>query len=371
MSARAPVLPVCPPGSAPAPAPAPPAPLVVLETRGPGGHLLERAETRGGLLDGTTVFYTAAGGEKGRAEFRGGVLHGPMTLRDAEGRVWWSAGYLAGVPDGPITTWQAGVRAETVEYADGRRQGTALTWWPDGTAASSLPYTQDRLEGTAEWFSPAGRKTRSSAYLAGALEGETLDFFPASAAEAVRSRSEYRAGVLHGAVTQYSEDGRALMRAWFDQGHPVWSTSCLWDASALHPASEPDATPALHAPSTAGPTSVVDGTHGIASTATGTPSAHPTSTGDGGHSVAFPSPDPAAPSRAAVTSPSSTAAVPDPLPASADIDAEAGDAPEDGGARPRRSLLSRIVGAWKRLRARLAAWRRGGAGTDLHQRYGR
>lgn len=350
MKSRELVLPVCPPGSAPVPAPAPPAPLVVAETRGPGGHLLERAETRGGLLDGTTVFYTAEGREKGRAEFRGGVLHGPITLRDDEGRVWWSAGYRAGAPDGPATTWRSGVRVETVEYADGLRQGTALAWSPDGTLASSLPYVRDRLEGTAEWFSPAGRRIRISAYRAGALDGETLDFFPASAVEAVRSRSEYRAGVLHGAVTQYAEDGRALMRAWFDQGQPVWSASCLWDASALDPASGPGTTPDPGAPSAAAPTPVVDRSHGIAS-------AHASSTGDAGDGAASPSPDPPA-------TPSAPASAKDPAPAEAD--AEAGAA-----AGETRSLLVRIIDAWKRFWARRAARRRRGAGTDLHQEYGR
>lgn len=353
MRSREPVLPVCPPGSAPVPAPAPPAPLVVVETRGPGGHLLERAETRGGLLDGTTIFYTAEGREKGRAEFRGGVLHGPMTLRDAEGRVSWSAGYRAGVPDGPVTTWQVAVRVEIVEYAAGRRQGRTLTWWPDGTTASSLPYVDDRLEGTAEWFSPAGRRTRSSAYRAGALDGETIDFFPASAAEAVRSRSEYRAGVLHGALTQYAEDGRVLMRAWFDQGQPLWRTSCLWKTTA--PGTAPGTASDPHAPA-------VDIPSTAQSAATNPPSAHPASNEDGGHGAAFPSPAPAAPSPAAP-----------PAPAEDETEAGPGGAPEDGGgaARPGRSLLSRIVDAWKRFRARWAARRRRGAGTDLHQEYGR
>jgi antitoxin component YwqK of YwqJK toxin-antitoxin module len=196
---------------------------------------------RGGILDGTTVFFAPDGREKGRAEFKRGVLDGAMTLRDEQGRVSWSAGYRAGVPHGDMSTWTDGVLAETVPYVEGRRQGTALAWRPEGTTASSLPYVADRLEGTALWFSAAGRKTRSAAYLAGALDGESLDFYPATPAEAVRTRSVYSQGKLNGPVTQYDTDGRALMRAWFTQGDAGWSITCLW--GTLSPSAAPDGSP--------------------------------------------------------------------------------------------------------------------------------
>ncbi len=227
-------------------------------------------------------------------------------------------------------------------------------------------------------------RIRSSAYRAGALDGETLDFFPSSAAEAVRSRSEYRAGLLNGAVTQYAEDGRALMCAWFDQGQPVWTTTCRWDTCAPDPACGPGATHALDAPSPAAP--VVDGTHGPAS-------AHPPSTGDAGDGAASPSPDPpatpsalatpAAPAPADDSAPAGADAhvepdAPDLLPAPADVavaEAPADDALEDregpAAARENPSLLSRIVDAWKRFWARRAARRRRGAETDIHQEHGR
>jgi antitoxin component YwqK of YwqJK toxin-antitoxin module len=256
MKPRAPLLPDClPPGSAPAPVPAPAAPRVAVETHDDGGRLVERAELRGGVLDGTTVFFSADGREKGRAEFRAGVLEGTMTLRDEEGRVWWRAGYLAGLPHGEATTWRAAVPVETVTYADGVRQGPTLTWWDDGTAASSLPYVAGLLEGRAAWYSRRGRITRSAEYSRGVLEGECLDYHPSTPAEAVRARSEYAGGLLHGAVTQYDEQGRALLRAWFDQGHPVWSTACDWSTSAGAgsvpgaPGDEEPPPPAITAPS--------------------------------------------------------------------------------------------------------------------------
>jgi antitoxin component YwqK of YwqJK toxin-antitoxin module len=258
MKPRAPLLPDClPPGSAPAPVPAPAAPRVAVETHDDGGRLVERAELRGGVLDGTTVFFSADGREKGRAEFRAGVLEGTMTLRDEEGRVWWRAGYLAGLPHGEATTWRAGVPVETVTYAEGVRQGPTLTWWDDGTAASSLPYVAGRLEGRATWYSRRGRITRSAEYGRGVLDGECLDYHPSTPAEAVRARSEYSGGLLHGAVTQYDEQGRALLRAWFDQGHPVWSTACDWGTSAIAgagrvpctPGDEEPPLPAITAPS--------------------------------------------------------------------------------------------------------------------------
>lgn len=96
MKTRAFVMPVCPP---PGPPPPPaPQPVTVAETFDPAGYLAERAEMRGGVLDGTTVFFAPDGREKGRAEFKRGVLDGAMTLRDEAGRVSWSAGYRAGVP---------------------------------------------------------------------------------------------------------------------------------------------------------------------------------------------------------------------------------------------------------------------------------
>jgi hypothetical protein len=108
---------------------------------------------------------------------------------------------------------------------------------------------------------------------------------------------------------------------------------------------------------------------------------------DAGHGAASPSPDPAVPSPAGTLAPAAPAGaeaeadvdVPDLLPAPTDVDADApaGDAPEEGAspedgdgadAREKRSLLSRIIGAWKRFPA---APRGGGAETDLHQEYGR
>lgn len=246
MKTRAFVMPVCPPPGPPAPPPPPPQPATVAETFDADGHLAERAEMRGGVLDGTTVFFAPDGREKGRAEFKRGVLDGAMTLRDGQGRVSWSAGYRAGVPHGEMSSWNDGVLAETVPFVEGRRQGTALAWHPDGTTASSLPYVADRLEGTALWFSAGGRKMRSAAYAAGALDGESLDFYPTTPAETVRTRSIYSQGKLNGPVTQYDTAGRALMRAWFTQGDAGWSIVCLW--GTLSPSASLDGSPPAPAP---------------------------------------------------------------------------------------------------------------------------
>jgi antitoxin component YwqK of YwqJK toxin-antitoxin module len=234
VKARVPVLPACaPPGPPAPPPPPPPGPATVTSSFDADGHLVERAEMRGGVLDGTTVFYAPGGREKGRARFRAGLLEGAMTLRDEEGRVWWSAGYRAGAPHGDTSTWREGALAETVPWVNGLRQGTALAWYPDGTLASSLPYVADRLEGTATWFRADGRMTRNAAYRAGVLEGESLEYHDGTPAETVRTRSEYSGGVLHGAVTQYDAGGRATLRTWFRHGEPLWGITCSWDTSAL------------------------------------------------------------------------------------------------------------------------------------------
>lgn len=131
------------------------------------GWLAQRAQFKGGLLDGDLVEYDAEGNVAARMKYRAGKLHGESRF------------FERGRPQ-LQTAWQ-----------DGLQDGETLVYGPEGHPSARSEYRAGKLHGPAAWHRPNGTLLRTAEYLDGELDGELVEYDERGR---VVERTLYRAG---------------------------------------------------------------------------------------------------------------------------------------------------------------------------------
>ncbi|GDY00716.1 hypothetical protein LBMAG49_00450 [Planctomycetota bacterium] len=106
-----------------------------------------------------------------------------------------------------------GTRVLLATYAHGKRDGDWREWRDDGKKIRFLSYQQDQLNGHCEEFLPDGACISVGDYRRGLRQGKWLEIDPALLR---RRTSEYRFGLLHGALRIQQKDKVLSRQIWQD-----------------------------------------------------------------------------------------------------------------------------------------------------------
>lgn len=135
-----------PPPAPPTPAeahPAPSASSALARRAKKGRQVRERRDARGKLIE--------------RYETRDGLLHGLRRVWAPSGQLLVETKYRMGQPHGLARTWNVhGRLVNRVTYRDGRHSGPFTTWWDNGQIKEQGAYLNGQRVGWYVWFDSDG-----------------------------------------------------------------------------------------------------------------------------------------------------------------------------------------------------------------------